>query len=272
MVTPSQPALPQSNRGAEEDTSDKMSLIEHLIELRKRLLYSAVAIAIGFVIGFSVAKWIINFVAQPMVHALQQAHYPDKLIFTGPAEYVNLLIKVGFYLGLVIALPVILHQIWLFVAPGLYKHERKAVTTFIFSSFLLFVAGISFGYFIMLPYMLDFLTSFQGPFKPLISINEYFDFIFIVLLGLGVIFEMPVLIFFLALFNIVTPKFLWKNVRYAILIIAVVAAIVTPTPDATTMLVFMAPMLLLYFVGIGVAAMVVRNKAKQAASANQGTR
>ena len=91
------------------------------------------------------------------------------------------------------------------------------------------------------------------------------------LLGLGVIFELPVLIFFLALFNIVTPKFLWKNLRYAILIIAVIAAIVTPTPDATTMLVFMAPMILLYFVGIGVAAMVVRNKAKQAAIEKQGT-
>ena len=114
----------------------------------------------------------------------------------------------------------------------------------------------------MLPYMLNFLIGFQGPFRPLISINEYFDFILIVLLGLGVIFELPVLIFFLALFDIVTPKFLWKNLRYAILIIAVVAAIVTPTPDATTMLVFMAPMVALYFVGIGVAALVVAKKAK----------
>jgi len=162
--------------------------------------------------------------------------------------------------------------VWLFIAPGLYKHERKAVTVFIFSSLFLFLAGISFGYFVMLPYMLNFLIGFQGgPFRPMISINEYFDFILIVLLGLGVIFELPVLIFFLALFNIVTPKFLWKNVRYAVLIIAVIAAIITPTPDAMTMLIFMAPMILLYFIGIGVAALVVRNKAK-AAAANQGTR
>ncbi len=136
----------------------------------------------------------------------------------------------------------------------------------------MFLAGISFGYFVMLPYMLDFLIGFQGPFRPLISINEYFDFILIVLLGLGVIFELPVLIFFLALFGIVTPKFLWKNLRYAILIIAVVAAIITPTPDATTMLVFMAPMVALYFIGIGVAALVVRNKAKRAAIVDQGAR
>ncbi len=124
----------------------------------------------------------------------------------------------------------------------------------------------------MLPYMLNFLIGFQGPFRPLISINEYFDFILIVLLGLGIIFELPVLIFFLALFNIVTPQFLWKNLRYAILIIAVVAAIVTPTPDATTMLVFMAPMVALYFIGIGVAAVVVRRKAKAAAIAGEGVR
>jgi len=118
-----------------------------------------------------------------------------------------------------------------------------------------------------LPYILNFLIGLQGPFKPLISINEYFDFIMIVLLGLGLVFELPVLIFFLALFNIVTPAFLWKNLRYAILIIAVVAAIITPTPDALTMLVFMAPMVGLYFIGIGVAALVVRNKAKRAAMA-----
>ena len=265
MATPSRPVLPQPSRG-EEDGSDKMSLIEHLIELRKRLLYSAIAIAIGFVIGFSVAKWVINFVAQPMVHALQQAHYPDKLIFTGPAEYVNLLIKVGFYLGLVIALPVILHQIWLFVAPGLYKHERKAVLSFIFSSVFLFLCGIAFAYFILLPFVLKFLITFQGPqgpFQPLISISEYFDLILIVMVGLGAIFELPVLIFVLSVFGIVTPQWLWKNLRYAILIITVVAAIVTPTPDATTMLVFMAPMLGLYFVGIGVSYMVFRKKRKR---------
>ena len=118
----------------------------------------------------------------------------------------------------------------------------------------------------MLPYILKFLIGFQGPFKPLISINEYFDLILVVLMGLGVIFELPILIFFLALFGIVTPRFLWKNFRYAMLIIAIVAAIVTPTPDATTMLVFMAPMIVLYFIGIGVSYLVVRKKRERAAA------
>src|SRR4029077_8709345 len=222
------------------------------------------AIAIGAVIGVSISERVSGFIVRPMQAALQQVHLEDKLIYTSPTGYLNLIITLGIYIGVVLAAPVVLYQVWLFIAPGLYKHERKAVVSFVFSSFFLFLAGISFGYFVMFSCMLNFLTGFPGPFRPLISINEYFDFILIVLLGLGIIFELPVLIFFLALFNIVTPQFLWKNIRYAILIIAVVAAIVTPTPDATTMLVFMAPMVLLYFIGIGVAAMVVRNKKKQA--------
>jgi sec-independent protein translocase protein TatC len=262
---------PQSDPSSltpEQEPGGKMSFFDHLVDLRKRLINSALAIAVGAMVGVSVAQRLLGFISRPMQEALRKQHLDDKLIYTSPAGMINIIITFGVYFGVVLAAPFVLYQVWLFIAPGLYKHERKAVTGFLFSTVLLFLTGISFGYFIMLPYMLDFLTSFQGPFRPLISINEYFDFILIVLLGLGVIFEMPVLIFFLALFGIVTPKFLWKNLRYAILIIAVVAAIITPTPDATTMLIFMAPMVALYFLGIGVAALVVRNKAKRAAMAN----
>ena len=205
-----------------------------------------------------------------MQEALRAAHLDDKLIYTSPTGAINLIITLSLYIGVVIASPIVLYQIWLFIAPGLYKHERRAVTAFIFSSVGLFLGGISFGYFIMLPYILKFLIGFQGPFRPFISINEYFDLILIVLLGLGLIFELPILIFCLALFNIVTPQFLWKNFRYAVLIIAVVAAIVTPTPDAMTMLIFMAPMILLYLAGIGVAALVVRSKRRAAAAITRG--
>lgn len=256
----------------EQESGGKMSFFEHLVDLRKRLINSAIAIGVGAMIGVTIAEKVIGFIAKPMQEALRKAHQADKLIYTSPAGMINLIITSGLYIGLGLAAPFVLYQVWLFVAPGLYKHERKAAATFIFSSLVLFVAGVSFGYFIMLPYVLAFLTSFQGPFAPLISINEYIDFILIVLVGLGVIFELPVLIFFLALFGIVTPQFLWKNVRYAILIIAIIAAIVTPTPDALTMLIFMAPMIGLYFLGIGVAAFVVRNKAKRAALENQGVR
>jgi len=247
-----------------------MSFFDHLVDLRKRLINSALAIAIGAMVGVAISQKVIGFIVRPMQDALRKMHLDDKLIYTSPTGYINMIITMGIYIGVVLAAPFVLYQIWLFIAPGLYKHERRAVSTFVYSSFFLFLAGISFGYYVMLPYILDFLIGLQGPFKPLISINEYFDFILIVLLGLGLIFELPVLIFFLALFGIVTPRFLWKNLRYAILVIAIIAAIVTPTPDAMTMLVFMAPMIGLYFVGMGVAWMVVRNKAKRAAMANQG--
>jgi sec-independent protein translocase protein TatC len=254
----------------EQEPGGKMSFFEHLVDLRKRLINSAMAIAIGAFIGVSVSKRVFDFIDLPMRAALRKQHLDDRLVYTNPTGALELIITLGIYIGVVLAAPVVLYQVWLFIAPGLYKHERKAVTVFIFSSVILFLTGISFGYFIMLPYMLDFLIGFQGSFRPLISINEYFDFILIVLLGLGIIFELPVLIFFLALFGIVTPKFLWQNLRYAILIIAVVAAIITPTPDALTMLIFMAPMVALYFIGIGVAAVVVRNKAKRAAMTGKG--
>ena len=261
---------PSPNLPEQPEPGGKMSFFDHLVDLRKRLINSAMAIAVGAFVGVSVSQKVFGFIALPMRDALRKQGLDDHLVYTSPAGAINLIITLGIYIGVVLAAPVVLYQVWLFIAPGLYKHERKAVTAFIFFSLILFLAGISFGYFVMLPYMLNFLIGFQGPFRPLISINEYFDFILVVLLGLGVIFELPVLIFFLALFNIVTPKFLWKNLRYAILIIAVIAAIITPTPDATTMLVFMAPMVALYFVGIGVAAMVVRNKAKNAAISNRG--
>jgi sec-independent protein translocase protein TatC len=259
-----------SSTELEQEPGGKMSFFEHLVDLRKRLINSAIGIGIGAMVGFTVAEKVINFIARPMQEALRRAHQADKLIYTNPAGMINLIITSGLYIGVALAAPYVLYQVWLFVAPGLYKHERKAAVTFIFSSVFLFIAGVAFGYFIMLPYVLTFLTSFQGAFQPLISINEYIDFILVVLLGLGVIFELPVLVFFLALFGIVTPQFLWKNVRYAILIIAIIAAIVTPTPDALTMLIFMTPMLGLYFLSIGVAAFVVRNKSKRDALANQG--
>jgi sec-independent protein translocase protein TatC len=251
-----------------EEPGARMSFFDHLVDLRKRLINSAVAVAIGAGIGLLLSKHFISFIVEPMQAALRINHMEDRLYFTSPAGYMGLVINLGLYLGVVLAMPFVLYQIWLFVAPGLYKHERNAVAGFIFSSMILFIAGIAFGYYVMLPQTLDFLIRFatDGPVKPLISINEYFDLILIVLVGLGVIFELPVLIFILSLFGIVTPKFLLKNFRYAMLIIAVVAAVVTPTPDATTMLVFMAPMVVLYFLGVLVSYVVLRRK--NAAAAN----
>jgi sec-independent protein translocase protein TatC len=260
------PAAPDSEPGA------AMTFFEHLSELRKRIINSLYAIAIGAFIGVYLSKYLIYWINKPMLKALGDAHLDPKLIYTHPAGYLNLVITVGVYLGIVLASPIVLYQVWLFVAPALYKHERGAITGFMFSTVFLFLAGIAFGYFITLPYILHFLVSpgplfmMQRDVTPMISVNEYFDLILLILLGLGLMFELPILIFFLSLFGIVTPKFLWKNFRYAILVIAIVAAIVTPTPDAMTMLIFMAPMIGLYFVGIAVSAVVTRRREKRLAA------
>lgn len=269
MAVPSQPdpgaRVPTEQEGA------RMSFFEHLVELRKRLISSLIAIGIGMVIGLLVSQKLLDYVVRPMQAALRDAHLRDRLIYTNPTGVISLIITLGIYLGIVIAMPVVLYQLWQFIAPGLYRHERRAVVGFVFSSTALFLTGIAFGYFIMLPYILRFLISFGvgGPFEPYISINEYFELILIVLLGLGVIFELPIVIFFLSFFGIVTPRFLVKNFRYAMLLITILAAIVTPTPDATTMLIFMAPMIALYFVGVGVSFVVVRRKRARALASGE---
>jgi len=181
-----------------------MTFFEHLSELRKRIVNSLISIGIGAAIGWFLAPHFVNWIVKPMTDALKQAHLDPKLVYSHPAGFLNLLITLSIYLGIVIASPWILYQVWLFVAPALYKHERSAITGFLFSTVFLFLAGIAFGYFISLPYVLRFLISFQGPVVPLINIDEYFDLILMVLLGLGLVFELPVLIFFLSLFGIVT--------------------------------------------------------------------
>lgn len=246
----------------DKDPGGRMSFFEHLVELRRRLIHSAIGIVLGTGVGLLLSKHFITFVVQPMHMALRSAGLADNLYYTSPAGYVSLVINLGLYLGIAIAMPYVLYQVWLFVAPGLFKHERNAVAGFIVSSMFLFLCGVAFAYYIMLPTTLKFLINFanEGPIKPLISINEYFDLTLMILLGLGVVFELPVLIFILSLFGIVTPKFLLKNFRYAMVIITVAAAIITPTPDATTMLVFMAPMILLYFLGVLVSYVVLKRK------------
>jgi sec-independent protein translocase protein TatC len=249
-----------------EEPAGAMTFFEHLSELRKRIINSLISVAVGAAIGWFAAPHFIGWITKPMLKALADVGLKEQLYYTHPAGYLSLLISLSIYLGIVIASPWILYQIWLFVAPALYKHERSAITGFLFSTVFLFLAGIAFGYFVSLPYVLRFLTSFKGPVVPLMSVNEYFDFILLVLLGLGLVFELPVLIFILTLFGIVTPRFLLNNFRYAILVITILAAVLTPTPDALTMLIFMGVLVALYFVGVGVSWMVVRRRERRLAS------
>jgi sec-independent protein translocase protein TatC len=270
MANASQPERPEESE--HEDPTAKMSFFDHLTELRKRLLYSVAAIGAGMCIGLYYSEHVFTFLAKPMLKALRDAKMEDKLVYTSPLGPLHVFITVGLYLGIVIALPYVLYQVWLFIAPGLYRHERRAVASFVVSSVVLFLAGMAFGYWVMLPMTLGFLLTIGSPgqFRPMISMNDYFDMTLVIELGLGLVFQLPILIFFLSLFGIVTPRFLWNNFRYAVLIIAIIAAVVTPTTDALTMTIFMAPMILLYLLGIGVSALVVRRKRRSEAIARAG--
>jgi sec-independent protein translocase protein TatC len=273
MTTSSQPeSTNEAIAAPDPEPAGAMTFFEHLVELRKRIVNSLIAIVIGAFAGVYLSRFFIRWINAPILKALDDAHLERKLIYTHPAGALNLVITVGVYLGIVLASPFVLYQIWLFVAPALYKHERGAVTGFLFSTVFLFLAGIAFGYFITLPYMLHFLVSpgtlfsLQHEVTPMISISEYFDLILLTLLCIGLMFELPILIFFLSLFGIVTPRFMWRNFRYAILIIAIAAAVAAP-PDALSMLIFMAPMVVLYFVSIGVSAVVTRRRERRLAAA-----
>lgn len=264
---------PLPEQRPQEEPGAPMSFFDHLVELRKRLISALAAVGIGMIVGLAFSKPGLNYIFQPMVDALKRNHQDPNLYFTHPAGYVMLYINFGLYLGIAIAMPWVLYQVWLFVAPGLYKHERKAVVSFIVSAMILFSCGVAFAYFVMLPQVLTFVVQFSstGPVRPWIDINECFNLILIVLLGLGVIFELPVVVFILSIFGLVTPKFMMKNFRYAMLLITVVAAIVTPTPDLTTMLIFMAPMVALYFIGVVVSYAVQRRKRARALAEGQAS-
>jgi len=239
-----------------------MTLLEHLEELRKRIIWSIVGIAAAFFVCFYFASRIFAYVQQPIVTALRANKMDQTLVYTNPIEPFNLYVKIGLIAGIFLASPFVLYQVWMFIAPGLYRNEKKYVLPFMFSTVGLFLAGGFFGYKIVYPQALTFLIGYGGQFKPMITVSEYTNLFMTIILGLGAIFELPVLIFFLALMGIVSAGWLWRNIRYSILAIFVIAAIVTPTPDVVNMCIFAAPMLGLYILSIGVAWLVHPSRRK----------
>ncbi len=240
-----------------------MSLMEHLEELRKRIVHSAIYLAAGFIVCWFFHTRIVNVFQAPILHI------GKKLMFTHPMDALNFDLYASMLGGAILASPFILYQVWLFIAPGLYKKEQRFVVPFMAATVCLFLTGAAFGYFFVMPAAIKILVvDFGRNFTPMISIDDYTGFFLSVILGLGISFELPILIFFLAMFGIVSPKFLWKNIRYAILIVFVVAAVICPSPDPWTMCIYALPMLGLYFIGIAVAWRVhpSRRKAKEATS------
>lgn len=233
-----------------------MGFLQHLEELRNRLIRSILFI----VAGFSAAWWyhekIFQWVQKPIVTALAAHKMDPQLVYTNPTEPFNMYLKVSLIAGIFLASPFVLYQVWAFISPGLYRHEKRYVMPFMFSTVGLFFAGGLFGYKMVYPAALDFLIGWSWQFKPMITIGEYLDLFMTIILGLGAVFEMPILVFFLALFGVVSAGWMWRNLRYSILIIFVIAAIITPTTDIMNMCIFAAPMIILYIVSIGVAFLV----------------
>jgi len=229
----------------------KMSFLDHLEELRKRLLYSIIAITGGFLLCWSKAELIYAWIQAPLTQFLPKDN--NQLAYTRLTAPFFLYMKVAFFAGLFVAAPFILYQVWLFIAPGLYSRERRYAAPFIIFASLFFIAGGYFGYRFILPATCKFFVETGVQFKQVITIDEYFSFASTIILAAGLVFETPILIFFLARLGIVTPAFLMQKAKYAVVLSFIISALITPTPDMVTQSALAIPMIVLYFLGIGVA-------------------
>ncbi|MBN2241910.1 MAG: twin-arginine translocase subunit TatC [Acidobacteria bacterium] len=251
------PELPQP----EEDESGKMSFLEHLDELRKRLVHIAIYLFAGFVICLFFSKPIYDFISRPLTEVLPN----EKLVFTKLTTPFTLYMKVAFLGGIFLTIPLTLYEVWKFIAPGLYKKEKRYVIPFLFFSVILFILGAVFCYTMVLKRAYAFLIMLGSSFDALIEVKEYLDLTNMMILGFGIIFEMPVLAAFLSMFGLINAKFLIKKFKYAILCIVILAAVISPTPDALNLVVWTIPMIALYIVSIGVAAIFDRSRKKKEA-------
>jgi sec-independent protein translocase protein TatC len=236
--------------------AQSMSFLAHLEELRKRIIFSIVGVVVGFLACWSFADRIFAVMQGPIIQALRHHGLTGGLVYLNPTEPFNLYLQVGFGAGLFVASPFVLYQLWLFIAPGLYRKEKRYVLSFLISTVGLFVAGGLFGYRMVYPASLDFLIGYGQRFQPMITIGEYTKLFLTIIIGLGLIFEMPIIVFFLALLRLITARWMWRNLRYSVLAIFVIAALVTPTTDILNMCLFATPMVALYGVSIGIAWLV----------------
>jgi sec-independent protein translocase protein TatC len=247
-----------------------MSFLEHLEELRRRIIYALIAVTVGFFACWAYAERIYEIMQKPIITALHANGMSEKLVYLNPTEPFNLYLKVAFMAGLFVTSPFVLYQVWMFISPGLYRHEKRYVMPFMFSTVGLFLAGGVFGYKIVYPQALNFLISYGKQFQPMITIGEYTDLFLTIIIGMGAIFELPILVFFLSLMGIVSAGWMWRNFRYSILVIFIIAAIVTPTTDILNMCIFAAPMIALYALSIAIAYLV-HPKQRRARREKQGS-
>jgi sec-independent protein translocase protein TatC len=259
------------NRDDPDDLDDrgeagaKMSFLEHLDELRKRLMVAIAALGVGFLICLAFIGRIFEFIMKPLQQMLPAG---SKLIYTEPTEAFMLQLKIAALGGLFIATPVILWQLWLFVAPGLYSHEKKFAIPFIFLSTVFFVLGALFSHYVVFPWAWVFLASFSTDymmFAP--KIASVFSLYSQMVLAMGLIFEMPTVVFFLARMGVVTAGFLLRHFKYAVLIIFILAAVITPTGDMVTQSLMAGPMIGLYLLSVLIAWVFGKRRPRKADAA-----
>jgi sec-independent protein translocase protein TatC len=238
----------------------QMSFLEHLEELRQRLLRSVIALAVGFGICFYFAKNFYDVLARPMTRTLHQLGRSTDLFYTNPVDPFNLFMKLGLVGGVFLASPFILYQLWLFISPGLYRNEKKYVWPFVGLTSSLFILGGWFAWALAFPAALKFLVSYGNQFTPIVTINEYWDLAMSIIVAVGLVFELPVVLLLLSIFGIVTPRFLWRQMRYAVLITAVVAAAIVPTNDMASIFIVWIPLVGLYVLSIGLSWLVQLKK------------
>ncbi|HVS63383.1 MAG TPA: twin-arginine translocase subunit TatC [Thermoanaerobaculia bacterium] len=264
LPSPGELVDPAALAGDEPEELQRMTLLEHLEELRSRILRSLAALLVGFGVCFAFAKPIYNVLAQPVVPYIEGG----KLSFLRVTDPFIVYVKVALLAGVFLMSPFILYQVWKFVSPGLYSREKRYAMPFVFFGSSFFLAGGLFGYFVAVPFAVRFLILEMGEnFEPVITVDFWLNFLINVLLGLGLMFELPIMIFMLAMLGVVTPRFLLKHFRWAVLIIFVVAAVITPTPDVVNLCVVAIPTILLYLLGVAGAALAIRLRRKRAAAA-----
>jgi sec-independent protein translocase protein TatC len=226
---------------------EKLPFTSHLEELRKRLITSFIAIGVGFVVAFGFKERLFGILVQPLINVMKDG---ESLIYTGLPEAFFTYLKVSFLTGLMVASPILLYQFWMFVAPGLYHKERRLMVPIVILSSIFFVGGALFGYFVVFPWGFKFFMGFASDtIRPLPSMKEYFGFSAKLLLAFGLVFELPLVITFMAKLGIVSVDFLKKNRKYALLLFFAGAAILTP-PDVITQVLMAMPLMVLYEISI----------------------